>query len=88
MNTYPPETDELCRFESVTFEGTTYTTFEYAITTNDDRPTAWSTPATVDGRKAFPVAGVPVGAHTVWVRVTTPASEHVVINAGQFRIAP
>lgn len=86
MNTYPPETVEYVRLKPVTVEGTTYTSLEYALTVDDDRPTSWAATSTVDGKQAFLIDHLPVGAYTVWIRVTTAASEHVVINAGQFRI--
>lgn len=84
--TYPPETDEYQRFKPVVIEGTTYTSFDYAITTDDDRPTDWQAVETVDGKQAFRIHDLTPDAYTVWARVSTVHGETVVIDAGQFRI--
>ncbi|MBP1241728.1 hypothetical protein ABID92_000444 [Frigoribacterium sp. PvP120] len=58
---------------------------EVTTTTGDQRPTDWRPADLTDDRTGILVTGLPVGVHTVWVRVTS-VPEVPVLQSGQIRI--
>lgn len=85
MNRYPRESTENVKFDPVSYDGTTYSNFEYSLTQGLDRPGVWQNPITVGSDKAFQLTGdMEPGYWKVWVRVTVSASVKPVIYAGRF----
>lgn len=58
---------------------------DVATTTGSGRPAAWASATSLDGRLGLLVDGLPVGEHTVWVRITD-APEAPVLECERIRI--
>jgi len=85
MNSYDRDSAEYLEL-IVTVDGATVTSgIEYAVTTGDERPSAWAPVTIVDGRPMALLQGRAPGTYVVWARVTA-GSELVVMRVDTFLV--
>ena len=85
MNSYDRDSAEYLELV-VTVDATPVASgIEYAITTGDNRPSAWLPVTLVDGRPMALLQGRPAGTYVVWARVTA-GTEVVIMRVDTFLV--